>query len=433
MIDVVKNQVVIVDGNDKGYFVDKLADGTGYGVYAQDKTWKAARLVNSPSFNKEGYLDPQKAFNDLTCWLACRESNWSTRTYFVNGQRYSREAFNEICAGKRELPAQVEPMALVRLQDIEYRIAHHMNGAYQEFLAVGRCLNEAKEAQLVPRGQWEAWVKRNTGMTERQAQRLMQAARLAAPGSAMERLPLSKITTLLLAPEEQREALAEKALKEGTSVRVLREEIALLREQLGMARENNGRLRREKDAQLAEAKTKARAEQQAAVDAAVETADLRIKELTEQLKQQQVEMQRVQEFAQGKIEEIQTMKSKAAQAGGISQEAQATIDRLRRELEEAEDYAAQQAQARQDAQRELLDLQAQAARGGSLLEEADDLDLGVAVRTFIGTAGVMPHMGSTLAGLPESKRQELSQYVEMISTWVEGARKALGTVLVTME
>ena len=123
MIDVVKNQVVIVDGNGKGYFVDKLADGTGYGVFAQDKTWKAARLVNSPNFNKDGYLDPQRAFNDLTCWLACRETSWSTRTYFVNGQAHTREEFNEICTGKRELPSLQEPMTLVRLQDIEYRIA----------------------------------------------------------------------------------------------------------------------------------------------------------------------------------------------------------------------------------------------------------------------------------------------------------------------
>ncbi|MBQ2700423.1 MAG: DUF3102 domain-containing protein [Clostridia bacterium] len=428
MIDVVKNQVVIVDGNDRGYFVDKLADGTGYGVFFQDKNWKAARLVNSPSFNKEGYLDPQKAFNDLTCWLACREGNWSTRTYFVNGQRYSREAFNEICAGKRELPAEVEPMALVRLQDIEYRIAHHMNGAYQEFLAVGRCLNEAKEAQLVPHGQWEAWVKRNTGMTERQAQRLMQAARLAAPGSAMEKLPLSKITALLLAPEEQREALAEKALKENTSVRVLREEVALLREQLGMARGSNDRMRRERDEEVRKALEKARTKHQEELDAKDQAAAAQMDEMRRRLNTQAVEMEQVQAFAQARVEEIQTLKARS-EGGGISREAQRRIDQLEKEVEEAEAYAAQQAQARQEAQRELLDLQAQAVRGG-VMAESEEFDLGVAVRTFMGVAGVMPHMGSTLAALPEGKRQELNQYVDMIDTWVQGARKALGMVLV---
>ena len=73
----------------------------------------------------------------------------------------------------------IEPdqQALVTLANIEYRISVHMQGTYREILAVGRCLVEAKEAGLVPHGQWEEWVRRNTGMSERQAQRLMQAAR----------------------------------------------------------------------------------------------------------------------------------------------------------------------------------------------------------------------------------------------------------------
>lgn len=43
--------------------------------------------------------------------------------------------------------------APVALENIEYRIAIHMQGAYENMLEVGRCLNEAKEAGLVPHGQ----------------------------------------------------------------------------------------------------------------------------------------------------------------------------------------------------------------------------------------------------------------------------------------
>ena len=44
---------------------------------------------------------------------------------------------------------ETEP-APVALENIEYRIAIHMQGAYENMLEVGRCLNEAKEAGLVP-------------------------------------------------------------------------------------------------------------------------------------------------------------------------------------------------------------------------------------------------------------------------------------------
>ena len=77
---------------------------------------------------------------------------------------------------------------ITTLQNIERRISHHMQGAYSNILEVGRCLIEAKESGLVPHGQWEAWVNRVAGMSERSAQRLMQAAREVSPESAMAKL-----------------------------------------------------------------------------------------------------------------------------------------------------------------------------------------------------------------------------------------------------
>lgn len=429
MIDIVKNQVVIVDANGQGYFVELLADGTGYGVFSQAKDWKAARRVNSPTFQK-AYLDPDRAFNDLTCWLACRETSWSRRTYLVNGMAFTREEFSEICSGKREPPRAQEPLVLIRLTDIEHQIAHHMNGAYQEFLAVGRCLVDARDANLVPHGQWEEWVTRNTGLSQRQAQRLMQAARLAAPGSALEKLPLSKITALLMAPEDQREALAEKALAENTSVRELKETVSQLRHRLEMTEKNRQKLEENQAAQVADLRRKALKEQDAAVSAAVEEASRQMREMREAMMKQGVEMERVEAFAKARMEEAEELKKRAA--GGISRQAQEAIDQLRRELKEAENYGAQQAQARQAAQQELLEMQSQAARSG-YRPQGEEVDLGTAVRTFMGAAGVLPHMGSTLAGMPGARRQEIRQYVDMIDAWVQGARRALSVVLVTQE
>ena len=118
-------------------------------------------------------------------------------------------------------------------------------------------------------------------------------------------------------------------------------------------------------------------------------------------------------------------------AAGISPEAQAEIDRLKGELADAEAYAEQQAEQRQQAQREMLAMQTQAARGeldtaGSL----NSFDIAAAVRTFIGAAGVLPHMGATLAHASPAQRQEIWQYVDMVATWVDGAQQALRTVAV---
>ena len=270
----------------------------------------------------------------------------------------------------------IEPdqQALVTLANIEYRISVHMQGTYREILAVGRCLVEAKEAGLVPHGQWEEWVRRDTGMSERQAQRLMQAARNVQAGSAMESLPISKIQVILSLPEPEREAMAEQAASEDMSLRELQEEV---RRQKQLADEANERARR---SEISRANTveKLRAELAAA---------------------------------------------QQAPAAGISPEAQAEIDRLKGELADAEQ--------RQQAQREMLAMQTQAARGeldtaGSL----NSFDIAAAVRTFIGAAGVLPHMGATLAHASPAQRQEIWQYVDMVATWVDGAQQALRTVAV---
>lgn len=66
---------------------------------------------------------------------------------------------------------------MTTLANIERRISFHIQGAYANILEVGRCLIEAKESGLVPHGEWEAWVERTAGMSDRSAQRIMRAAR----------------------------------------------------------------------------------------------------------------------------------------------------------------------------------------------------------------------------------------------------------------
>lgn len=299
-----------------------------------------------------------------------------------------------------------DKQGLVTLANIEYRIGLHIQGAYENILEVGRCLNEAKDAGLVPHGQWEAWVRRNTGMRERSAQKLMQAARCVNVGSAMAKLPISKIQAILALPEADREPMAEKAASEDMSLRALQE--AVKRE-------------KERADQLAAINEKAN---ERAARSDMEAAKAR--ELAEQYKQaQQKSEAHIAEIAR-QLREAQ----QAAPAEGISPEAQAEIDRLRRELDEAENYAEQQAELRQQAQRELLNQRAQDVRGDATGSGGLTVsELAAAVRAFIGAAGVLPHMGMEMVRMPESDRQQIRHYVDMVDAWVSGARGSLNTTV----
>lgn len=124
------------------------------------------------------------------------------------------------------LANRTETRALT-LADYEARIHLYKEQIGTGYIGIGRTLLEAKEAKVVPHGQWEAWVTETTGLTPRQAQRCMQAATEIKDGSAMARLEMSKALMLLGSglDEEAREEIAGKAVEEGATVKDLREQL----------------------------------------------------------------------------------------------------------------------------------------------------------------------------------------------------------------
>ncbi len=289
---------------------------------------------------------------------------------------------------ERNEMVEVTSNEMISLKEIEYKISVHMNGAYRELLAVGHCLIEAKEAKLVPHGCWEEWVRKNTGFTERQAQRLMQAAKAVHKGSAMENLPISKIQVILTLPEPEREAVAEKAVKEDMSLRQLQDEVKR---------------------QKGEAYKQTRLAEQAKADAAA-LAETHKREIAEIIAKKNAEIEAARKDANGKPD-LEMAKE---------------IERLKFELQDAEKYAEEQAEKRQQMQREMLNLQMASKR--STGEKATGLtvnDLAAAVRTFIGSVGVLPHMGAAIANMDDSARGEIRMYLMMIQNWEDGVRKAL--------
>ena len=124
------------------------------------------------------------------------------------------------------LANRTETRALT-LADYEARIHLYKEQIGTGYIGIGRTLLEAKEAKVVPHGQWESWVQETTGLTPRQAQRCMQAATEIKDGTAMARLEMSKALMLLGSglDEETREEIAGKAVEEGATVKDLREQL----------------------------------------------------------------------------------------------------------------------------------------------------------------------------------------------------------------
>lgn len=300
-----------------------------------------------------------------------------------------------------------------RLMVIEERISAHLTGMYRNALGVGRCLVEAKDAGLVAHGEWEEWLKRVAGMTPRTAQRLMQAARETPHGSAMEQLPISKIQALLALPEGEREAMAQRTAEEDLTLQQLQDAVAI---------------ERRRSEQL-------RAKYNGAIDN-LKAQEAAAGRMSEQLRQQGADMVQLQrrydiahEASQAKNAEIlrlrEALKAARAEPTGISPEAEVRIRELEEELRQAEAYAERQAELRQEAQQQLLNAQMGAGGGAAPARRFGSGELKAAVNGFLGEAGVLVHMGVDLAQMNDLQRQEIRLQIKRIQQWADGAAKAL--------
>jgi len=331
----------------------------------------------------------------------------------------------------KALDKLVDVAKIKELGMIEARINIAKHQTMGALLEIGRCLNDAKDRDLVPHGQFEAWAAEQTGMGERTRQRVMQAAREVPAGSAMERLDFTKTMTLLALPEGDREEIAEKAEAEKTPLRKLQDEVGLLTKNLAAAQAAE---KREKDYRLGQVGQKEKRIQDLTSDVLEgEMAKLELHKAKQALEAQA-------QATKQALERLQDLEKASADGvppeHGISKEAQLMLDkhadligRLRQEKADAERYAEEQAKLRQEAQQDMLRLKSQAAHGQSAV--GDDLtgeSLAEAVRLFLGAAGVLPHMGKMLCQLPAQERDKFQRNVAMLAGWVEGARLALDMV-----
>ena len=346
---------------------------------------------------------------------------------------------------KSSQPAQ--PGRVMTLADYEARIHLYKEQIGTGYIGIGRTLLEAKEAKVVPHGQWETWVTETTGLTARQAQRCMQAATEIKDGSALARLEMSKALMLLGSglDEEAREEIAEKAAEEGATVKDLREQLRQaklklvqetgaaveIREALKKAEEERdqieGQMRARENAyheQLDEAREDAykRGEMAGGADAAARIREMEKKQfgLQNEANKQRQYAEELRKLLDEKEEEYQWMlqqcdeEARAEEREKMAAAVPADFAKDREILLAAAEDAERRAA---DAEAELEALRA----GGAGQPEPIWKVLKIAADRFMTDCEMMPLDPAALI----SDRNRISASVNWIGSWVDMMRKAL--------
>ena len=311
------------------------------------------------------------------------------------------------------------------LADYEARIHLYKEQIGTGYIGIGRTLNEAKEAKVVPHGQWETWVTETTGLTPRQAQRCMQAATEIRDGSALARLEMSKALMLLgsgLEADEQ-ERIAEAAAEDGATVKALKEEIRQTKLKLAQESGTAGEIR----AKLRETERKA-AELQNQMQALHQGMQARLDEETTRAYQRGSQDTRAE--MEGEIRKVRA--AATAQDDG-------RVNALRNELNKQEQYnrelqrdradlldAAEEAEKRAAAAEAELEIlragQSQRKTAWAVLDEA--------LRCFLSSCGTMPFDDGE-----ELKRewQRVTCTLNTLQDWLDEMYTAVGESPVHVE
>ncbi len=318
------------------------------------------------------------------------------------------------------------------LADYEARIHLYKEQIGTGYIGIGRTLNEAKAAQVVPHGQWETWVTETTGLTPRQAQRCMQAATEIKDGSALARLEMSKALLLLGSglDEETREEIAEKAVEEGATVKELREQLRKAKLQIvqetGAAAEIREALKSaEADREQLEDQMRA-AEQgyRVRLDQARDDA-YRRGEMAGKADAAQAAREEVQALLQEKQDKIEALEERA------QRNHQGRMNEIRSHNEQREEWKRNQADllaAAEEAEKRAAEAEAEleALRaGGAGLPDPAWKVLKVAVTRFMTDCEMLPLDPAAL--IPEKAR--IMANIERLEKWTDMMRIAMaGTV-----
>lgn len=240
---------------------------------------------------------------------------------------------------------------------------------YMNMWELARVLIEAKE--LVPHGEWQAWVEKNANMSDRTAQNLMASYKRFGGQAQFESLRPSQVFKMLPLPDGTEEKFMQDHDVQNMTAREIEEEVKKARE---------------------EARAK------------VEAAERRAK--AAELNADQAAVKAAEQYAADKR-------------------------RMEQEIEDQEQTIREQQEDYNRLQAEYLNAQSAAARGDAERAVSDTVtadSLAAAVRSFMGAAARVPYMADTFSTMPPEERRAFSASIGTIEGWAHAAKKALNTI-----
>ena len=250
---------------------------------------------------------------------------------------------------KQSMASSVQPSQRT-IETITGEILDAQQRGGEAILTIGRCLIEAKE--LLPHGEWLPWLNERVSYSERTARRFMQMYRKLSNRPALADLGKSKAMALLAMPEKDRdEFLAENNVADMTTRQL--EQAIKERDQARQAAEQA-----EADKRAAEQARDKMAEDMAIANAALEAtreerqrADAEARRLESELSdlkarpvevavetvvdQTAIDQARAQAIAEMQ-DKLDKAREAAAKARENQKQAEASVEILKRSLEERE-------------------------------------------------------------------------------------------------
>ena len=295
---------------------------------------------------------------------------------------------------------------LTRLDVLASEARIYSENLASNMIRLGRVFAEAKP--LVKHGEWQNWLRENSGMSVRAAQNLMEIHNRFGNNPAFDGIQKSKLFKMLSLPEGTEEKfIAENNIDEMSARQV---EAAVKQTRAEM----QGEIERER-ALREDAEKRADALANRPFELPDEVAHS-IEKKDELIKRQSDELKRLAEMGKETIEE-------AARLRKLNLE-------LKRDMDDQAEILRDVQEECNRAQAELLNAQSTIAKGESDHVPTDELtadDFAAAVRQFIGVCARMPHMARTFAAMDEREKDVFNELLLTVESWATASRTAIDT------
>lgn len=307
------------------------------------------------------------------------------------------------------------------LDSLAQEAQYYAKSFFNSTLQLGRVLTEAKP--LVRHGEWQNWVRENTGLSPRSAQTYMQAYARYGDNPAISQIgECGKIFKLLALPEGTEEQFLSEHNTADMSVREVEAAVKKVKEEM--------------TAQLEAERARAEADYKALHNTLLKTEEkLRMGSGTPPAIPDEVKT-----MLHDQARSIEEKNAEIARVAEIGRQALQDANRLRQEnaalqqeVAERDEMLAESQEEYNQVQAALLNMQSAAAKGDAERIPSETLSFDTfasAVRQFIGSCARLPQMRHRFACMDMAEKGDWDELLAVIEKWAKDSREALNTLAV---